>query len=148
MQKIDRDTVLSGMTAALDAPVQITSAIRGEATLTLPPAALRKAVRRLLETTPFQHLTTITVQKDPDADGGLIAVYHFWQGVGISFRLTLDQDSPQLPSIIDLIPGADFYEREAAEMFGIHFTHRDSTPPLLLSDDWRGAPPMSTEEDE
>ncbi len=146
MQMIDRDAVLCKIAAALDVPCQISSPIRGEATLTLPPRALRDAVQLMLQTTPIQHLTTIMIQKDPESDGALIAQYHFWQGVGISFLLKLSQDNPQLPSIVDLVPGSDFYEREAAEMFGIHFTHRDTTPPLLLPDDWEGRPPMMIEE--
>jgi NADH:ubiquinone oxidoreductase subunit C len=146
MQTINQDAVLRKIAVGLGVPCQITSPIRSEVSLTLPAAALRDAVQLLLKTTPVQHLTTITIQKDPESDGGLIAQYHFWQGVGISFLLKLSQDNPQLPSIIDLIPGADFYEREAAEMFGIHFTHRDSTPPLLLPDDWEGKPPMTIEE--
>lgn len=43
-----------------------------------------------------------------------------------------------LATVIDLLPDAAWYEREAAEMFGIHF-HGHVTAPLLLAPDSRPA---------
>jgi NADH-quinone oxidoreductase subunit C len=44
----------------------------------------------------------------------------------------IDPDSATLPSLAEVFPGADWHEREMAEMFGISFANRDSTDPLLL----------------
>lgn len=41
-------------------------------------------------------------------------------------------DAPSLASLSQLFPGADWHERETAEMFGIDFAGRESTEPLLL----------------
>lgn len=41
-------------------------------------------------------------------------------------------DSPRIPSLSGMFPGADWHERETAEMFGIDFVGRESTDPLLL----------------
>lgn len=44
----------------------------------------------------------------------------------------VEGDSPRIPSLALIFPGADWHERETAEMFGIEFTGRASTEPLLL----------------
>lgn len=44
----------------------------------------------------------------------------------------LDGESPRIASLVDLFPGADWHERETAEMFGIEFVGRQATEPLLL----------------
>lgn len=45
-----------------------------------------------------------------------------------------------LDSVKDVFPGADWHERETAEMFGIEFTGNDCTP--LLRHQELGAPPL------
>jgi len=89
------------------------------------------------------HLSAITAQQRDASQGEIEVMYHFWHGRGITFVLTLPADNPEIPSITTIIPGADFYEREAAEMFGISFTGRETTPHLLLPDDWDEAPPFT-----
>ena len=41
-------------------------------------------------------------------------------------------DAPRIASLLGVFPGADWHEREAAEMFGIEFFDRDLVEPLLL----------------
>jgi NADH-quinone oxidoreductase subunit C len=41
-------------------------------------------------------------------------------------------DAPAIPSIASIFRGAEWHERETAEMFGIQFMGRDATEPLLL----------------
>ena len=91
----------------------------------------------------IRHLSAISAQQRDASQGEIEVMVHFWQGRGITFVLTLPADNPEIPSITAIIPGADFYEREAAEMFGINFTGRKATPHLLLPDDWDQAPPFT-----
>jgi NADH-quinone oxidoreductase subunit C len=41
--------------------------------------------------------------------------------------------SPEIASIVDMFSGADWHEREAAEMFGIRFVGHPDPRPLLTS---------------
>jgi NADH-quinone oxidoreductase subunit C len=91
----------------------------------------------------IRHLSAITAQQRDASQGEIEVMVHFWYGRGITFVLTLPVENPEIPSITSIIPGADFYEREAAEMFGINFTGREATPHLLLPDDWDQAPPFT-----
>jgi len=53
-------------------------------------------------------------------------------GTEVLVRTQIPSASPHLASLVSVFPGADWHERETSEMFGIEFTGRPSTEPLLL----------------
>jgi NADH-quinone oxidoreductase subunit C len=45
-----------------------------------------------------------------------------------------------IPSVTDLWEGADWYERELYDLFGILFTNHPDLKRILMPDDWHGHP--------
>ncbi len=45
-----------------------------------------------------------------------------------------------LPSVADLWPGADWYEREVYDLFGVAFTGHPDLKRILMPDNWQGHP--------
>ena len=45
-----------------------------------------------------------------------------------------------IPSICEIYPGANFYEREVIDMFGIEFENHPELTRILMPDDWTGNP--------
>ena len=57
-----------------------------------------------------------------------------------TIKLQVSDDSLTIPSITDIYPGANFYEREVFDMFGIIFENHPELTRILMPDDWIGHP--------
>ena len=71
----------------------------------------------------FVNITDITAVDYPDRDKRFDVIYHFLSptlNARIRLRAQADETT-QVPSLIDVFPGADWFEREAFDMFGILF---------------------------
>lgn len=51
-----------------------------------------------------------------------------------------DREAPEVPSVVELWPTADWHEREAWDLMGIRFTGHPDLRRILLRDDWVGHP--------
>jgi NADH:ubiquinone oxidoreductase subunit C len=51
-----------------------------------------------------------------------------------------DSEPPSVPSVTDVWPSANFMEREAYDMFGIHFEGHPELTRILMPDEWEGYP--------
>ena len=52
----------------------------------------------------------------------------------------MTNEDPALASITSIYVGADFYERETWDLFGIVFTGHPDLTRLLMPDEWEGHP--------
>jgi NADH:ubiquinone oxidoreductase subunit C len=126
---IEVDRIVAALRRACpSAPLEVRAMPVAEHVISLPAACLRDAA--------------ITGQ---DVEGQIELLYHFWHGGGLTLHVTLPRDWAHIDSIVDLIPGASFYEREAAEMLDVTFVGHPDPRPLLLPEDWEGDPPLRRE---
>ncbi len=58
----------------------------------------------------------------------------------LRIRAGVPGGDPTAPSITGVYPGANFYEREAYDMFGIVFEGHPDLTRILMPDDWEGHP--------
>jgi len=66
-------------------------------------------------------------------------LYHFaldQKGLVASVSVSTPKQAPSLDSVTDILPGANWIEREIQELFGIKFVGHPSPSKLLTSDDW------------
>ena len=77
------------------------------------------------------------------AGGEFTVVYHllsFERNEDVRIKVSLDGEYPSLPSVTRLWPSANWYEREAFDMFGIAFDGHPNLRRLLMPESWRGHP--------
>lgn len=141
------DALKKSIADGLQVDCEVYHGIDGDQTLWIPSAELKRIVSFLVNQMNCRHLSAITAQQRVKNPGQIEVIYHFWDGFSFSVMTVVSEELPRLPEIVSILPGADFYEREVAEMFGIEFVGREETPPLLLPDDWNQGPPFIQKED-
>lgn len=74
----------------------------------------------------------------------LEAVYHLYsmekKRAGIQLRVRTDRDEAKLPSLVSVYRGAEFQEREAYDMFGIHFEGHPDLRRIFMWEGFAGYP--------
>lgn len=123
-----------------DAPMRLIP--RDDLGVTVPSERLHEIVARLIEHCDLAHLTTITAIDEGEA---ITLKYHFWREHGLTLETWLPAEDLSIKSIIDILPGAAFYEREIFGMFGVDFEGHEDLRPLLLPDGWQAGPPLRKE---
>jgi hypothetical protein len=76
---------------------------------------------------------TMTVSPAP---GGFRLIYH-WDTDGTLLSIATTIGKPRVDSLIDIVPAADWVEREMRDYYAIEFTGRTDTPALMLRPDDR-----------
>ncbi len=85
-----------------------------------------------------------------DLREGILVNYfyaHFTEPGRIVVRTLVQREEPEVPSIADIFQGAEWHEREAAEMSGVRFPGNPNPLPLLLSEDEESHPLQKAFED-
>ena len=80
-------------------------------------------------------------QGQPESD--FTVVYHllsFERNEDVRVKVALKGERPSLPSSVDIWPSANWYEREAWDMFGITFEGHPHLTRILMPSTWRGHP--------
>ena len=73
----------------------------------------------------------------------LVYVLFNWsEGLHVQLRARVDREKPVMVTATDIFPGAQYYEREVHEFFGVDFPgNEDSYKPLFL-EIWDDIPPL------
>ncbi len=83
------------------------------------------------------YLTAITGLDLGSEAGECELLYHFCTAAAIvTLRFRIPRDAAIVPSLCSIIPSAEIFEREVAEMFGITFHGLRNLDHLYLPEDW------------
>jgi NADH-quinone oxidoreductase subunit C len=72
------------------------------------------------------------------AEGQMEVIYDYFHpvhGLRVAVRARLPRENPEIPTISEVFPGANWHERETHDFFGIRFTGHPNLTPLLLPED-------------
>jgi Ni,Fe-hydrogenase III component G len=83
------------------------------------------------------YLGAITGLDPQGNEQNLEVLYHFMAGaVIITLRVQVPRENAAVPTLSEIIPAAEPYERELSEMFGVTITGIRNPDRLYLPDDW------------
>ncbi len=111
--------------------------------LRLPLEHLLAAVTALRDEFGFQVAEDITAvdywqRREPRFD--LVYQFFSYENAGLlTVRVAANEDEP-VPSITAVFPGANWYEREVYDLFGITFTGHPDLRRIIMPADWEGHP--------
>lgn len=95
------------------------------------------------------YLAAITgLDEGPEADR-VEVLYHFCTAAAtVTLRVRLPRANPAVPTLSEIIPAAEVFERELAEMLGVTVHGLRNTERLYLPDDWpEGVFPLRKDSD-
>jgi NADH-quinone oxidoreductase subunit C len=72
------------------------------------------------------------------AEGQMEVVYDYFhpiRGLRAVVRARVSRENPEIPTIQDVFPGANWHERETHDFFGIRFQGHPNLTPFLLEED-------------
>jgi NADH-quinone oxidoreductase subunit C/D len=97
--------------------------------------------RTLYDLFAIDERVRINRQGQPDSDFTII--YHllsYDRNEDVRIKVALEGDFPSLKSIADIWPSANWYEREAWDLFGINFEGHPHLRRILMPPTWEGHP--------
>ena len=139
----------------LDVELIDTSDFRGDDTIVVNPADILVVMKSLKENpeTDFSlmmDLTVVDYLNDRNLQPYLVklkarfeVVYHLYS-VGKNHRLRvkapIGADNPEINSVTTVWPGADWFEREAWDLYGVKFLGHPDLRRILLYEEFEGHP--------
>jgi NADH-quinone oxidoreductase subunit C len=118
---------------------------RDEMTIYVDRSALREACAVLREdpACPFNFLSDVTCVDWYPAEPRFEVVYHLLsipKKERVRLKVRLNSSSPTIDSLTSIWPGADFFEREVFDLFGVRFAGHPYLRRILMPEDWEGHP--------
>jgi NADH-quinone oxidoreductase subunit C len=130
--------------SALPASVLGRSISHGELTLSVAPSDIVKVMTFLRddERCQFWCMIDVTAVDWPERERRFDVVYHLLspkQNRRIRVKVEVEESQP-VPSVIDVFPGANWYERETYDLYGIMFVGHPDLRRLLTDYGFEGHP--------
>jgi len=133
MAASDQDFLVA-LQSRLGSSVQIQPAHLGRASIQVKVGSHRDVLKLLLESDNSAGISALT---GLDLGETIGLMYHMRSNNAIvTIRTEVPKQNPTISTIADILPGAVFHEREAADLFGVVFEGHPNPARLVLPEDW------------
>lgn len=131
---LNENELMKALQEKMGDTIQFTPAHLGKASVRTEAASIRSLVGALLD---FDTATGISAITGLDQGESIGLMYHVRTRGSLATLITeVPKSNPKIQTITDLIPGANFHEREASDLFGVVFEGHPSPGRLVLPDNW------------
>jgi len=139
-----RQNAIATAVEAFDADAIVAGKLdRGELTLEIAPAKIASICGFLKYDQKFVRLSSVTAVDRYPLEPRFEVVYHLHsieQKQRVRLKCRLESDEPAIESVTSVWRGANWYEREVFDLFGINFLNHPDLRRIMLPDDWEGHP--------
>lgn len=138
------DILQSAITAAADRYDAQFSLYLGETTLLIPGENIEATAKMLRDEFGFDTFIDGTaVDYFPNNDPRFHVVYQLYSmrnNLRIQLRVPVSGINPKVKTVEKIYPGANWYEREMWDLFGIRFEGHSDLRRIVMPEDWEGHP--------
>lgn len=116
---------------------------RGEVTLEIAPGKIVAVCRFLKDRLQFVRVSTVSAVDRYPSEPRFEVVYHLHSVEGnsrVRLKCRLSGEKPEIESVTSVWRGADWYEREVFDLFGIVFQGHPDLRRIMMPEDWAGHP--------
>jgi NADH-quinone oxidoreductase subunit C len=116
---------------------------RGELTLEVRPAKIVSVCGFLKYDQSFVRLSSVTAVDRYPAEPRFEVVYHLHsveRKERVRLKCRIGGVDPVIESVTSVWRGANWYEREVFDLFGIRFVNHPDLRRIMMPDDWEGYP--------
>lgn len=118
---------------------------RDEMTIYVERSAIRETCAILKEdpACPFNFLSDVTCVDWHPSEPRFEVIYHLLsipKKERIRLKARLNGDSPVVESVTSVWPGANYFEREVFDLFGVRFSGHPYLRRIMMPEDWEGHP--------
>jgi len=141
------ESKLPGFSNRFGKDVLTVSDHRGDLTIEIQPSVLRDALMFLKATLRFEILMDVFAMDyskfDPPTRERFAVIYNLYsvsQQRRVRLKVFLNEDKPEIESVHDVYASANWFEREAWDLFGIVFKGHPHLVRILCHHDFEGHP--------
>ena len=136
---------LATLQAAIPGSVAQVSYWVGDWTIVVPLASLLPVARHLHDASDasFDYCSDLTATDWPPRAAGRFDVIYCLYSTKLRHRVrvkVIAGEHDGVPSVTDIWPAANWFEREVYDMFGVNFTGHPDRRRILMPEDWQGFP--------
>ena len=116
---------------------------RGEWTLEIAAEKIASVCGFLKYDQKFVRLSTVTAVDRYPAEPRFEVVYHLYsveRNEWLRVKCRVAGTNPEIESVTSVWRGANWYEREVFDLFGIRFRNHPDLRRILMPEDWEGHP--------
>jgi NADH-quinone oxidoreductase subunit C len=118
---------------------------RGDLIVWVDPGSLIEACTVLRDSpeTQFNFLSDLTCIDWYPSEPRFEVVYHLLshsRKARVRVKVKLEAGNANVDSLTQLWPGADFFEREVYDLFGVRFQGHPNLTRIMMPEDWEGHP--------
>jgi NADH-quinone oxidoreductase subunit C len=145
LEQLKNHPAVARLTAWNSSAVQEVKFDRDEMTIYVDRSSICGACAILREdpSCPFNFLSDVTCVDWYPSEPRFEVVYHLLSIPNkerVRLKVRLNSSSPVVESITSIWPGANYFEREVFDLFGIRFTGHPYLRRIMMPEDWEGYP--------